>query len=67
MDIWKGTVHTYSKDKEGIAYKSTKQCSCGNSNLLLLASLNMKICTDCDNIIPWFLESGQSSLIQSQR
>ena len=67
MDIWKGNVLTYSKDKESIAHRSTKQCLCGNTNLLRLASLNMKICTDCCITIPWVLTPGQESLIQGQR
>ena len=43
---------------------STKQCpKCYNTNLLLLRTLNLKICTDCNIKIPWFLETNQKTLL----
>ena len=43
--------------------QSTKQYpNCGNENLLLLRSLNQKICTVCDTKIPWFLECRQKAI-----
>ena len=43
--------------------QTTKQCpKCGNTCLILLRSLNMKYCTDCDTEIPWYLEEGQEPL-----
>lgn len=48
--------------------KTTKECpNCKNVNLLLLRSLDKKICTDCDTVIEWYLEKGQKSLICGQR
>jgi ribosomal protein L37AE/L43A len=44
--------------------QSTKQCpKCGNTMLLRLTSLNLKICTDCNIRIPWYLEEGQESVL----
>lgn len=43
--------------------QSTKQCpNCGNTYLILLRSLNLKYCVDCNTEIPWYLEEGQESL-----
>ena len=47
---------------------STKTCpNCGNDKLLLLMSLQLKICTDCDTKITWKLDKGQKTLITSGR
>lgn len=44
--------------------QSTKQCpKCKNTQLLLLRTLNLKICTDCGIKIPWYLEDKQKTLI----
>jgi hypothetical protein len=51
----------WKEDKETKA--TTKVCpKCGNTYLLLLATLNKKICTDCDTVIPWYLDKGQKPL-----
>jgi hypothetical protein len=43
---------------------STKSCPvCGNTNLLLFRTLNIKSCTDCHIDIPWYLENEQKPLI----
>jgi len=48
--------------------QSTKCCTkCGNEQLLLLRTLNQKICTDCDIVIPWYLEKDQEQLIKYTR
>lgn len=52
---------------------STKACTCGNTNLVLLASLNLKGCTDCSSkdegakLIPWNLAEGQKPVHNSAR
>ena len=47
---------------------TTKFCpNCGNTQLLLFRTLNLKSCTDCYIDIPWFLEDGQEQLITYQR
>lgn len=44
---------------------TTKKCpNCGNEQLLLLMTYNMKICTDCDMKIDWYLDKGQKPLLQ---
>lgn len=47
--------------------QSTKWCpDCGNTYLILLTSLNLKLCTDCGKgDIEWYLEEGQKSLLIS--
>ncbi len=43
---------------------STKYCpNCNNTHLLLLQTLNKKICTDCNTEIPWNLDDNQKPLI----
>lgn len=43
--------------------ETTKECpNCGNMHLVLLHSMNMKLCTDCRTEIPWYLEEGQKPL-----
>lgn len=43
--------------------QTTKQCQkCGNTYLILLRSLNLKYCVDCNTEIPWYLEEGQEPL-----
>jgi RNA polymerase subunit RPABC4/transcription elongation factor Spt4 len=43
---------------------STKHCPiCGNENLLLFRTLNLKACTDCFRDINWYLEEDQQPLI----
>jgi hypothetical protein len=43
---------------------STKYCpKCHNTHLLLLQTFNKKICTDCDTVIPWFLDKKQKPLL----
>ncbi len=42
---------------------STKSCPvCGNTNLLLFNTLNLKSCPDCFLDIPWYREANQPSL-----
>lgn len=44
--------------------ETTKECNkCGSTVLILLRSLNMKICGICDNEIPWYLEKNQKPLL----
>lgn len=43
--------------------ETTKKCpKCGNTHLILLRTLNIKFCSDCNTEIPWFLENGQEPL-----
>lgn len=43
--------------------ETTKQChKCGSKVLMLLTSLNKKLCYDCGHEMPWYLEEGQKSL-----
>jgi len=40
--------------------QSTKSCPlCGNTQLLLMQTLNKKACTDCSIEIPWCREAAQ--------
>ena len=42
--------------------QSTKSCPvCGNTQLLLWSTLNLKACTDCHIDIPWYKEEGQTA------
>ena len=48
--------------------QTTKECpKCKNVNLLLLRSMNRKVCTDCGTIIEWYLDKDQKPLICCQR
>lgn len=43
---------------------TTKQCpKCSSKYLILLSSHNLKICSECNTYIPWFLEENQKPLI----
>jgi len=44
--------------------KSTKQCICGNTQLILLRTLNLKICSkkDCCTYIYWPLAANQKQI-----
>jgi len=43
--------------------QTTKICpKCGNTHLVHIATQNIKICTDCQLEIPWYLEPGQKPL-----
>jgi len=46
---------------------STKACACGETRLVLLASIDRKICPSCGAYIVWKLDSGQRSLNGSSR
>jgi len=47
---------------------TTKTCpTCGNTNLVLLTSLNIKICPKCHTTIDWKLKKGQSSLLTNNK
>lgn len=47
--------------------QTTKVCpDCGCTALVLLHSLNQKICGDCHTVIPWYLEPGQKSIHGNQ-
>jgi hypothetical protein len=53
---------------EELEKQSTKCCpKCGNEQLLLLRTLNQKICTDCCIVIPWYLEKDQEQFIKYTR
>lgn len=42
---------------------TTKVCpSCGNTDLLLFSTLNLKSCTDCHRDIDWYKEKDQPDL-----
>ena len=44
--------------------ETTKECpNCGNTHLILLTSLQLKLCTDCRTEIPWYLDEGQKPLL----
>lgn len=48
--------------------QTTKQCKkCGNTSLVLLGSMSIKICPDCNTTHKWELEKGQKPLITSSR
>ena len=46
---------------------STKKCGCGNTDLVLLTSIDQKLCVDCGSEIHWVLDEGQASLHGSSR
>lgn len=39
---------------------SSKECKCGNTDLVLLSSLRLKYCVDCWTEIQWPLDDGQT-------
>lgn len=41
---------------------STKACACGETRLVLLASIDRKLCPTCRAYIVWTLDKGQRSL-----
>jgi transcription initiation factor TFIIIB Brf1 subunit/transcription initiation factor TFIIB len=44
--------------------KTTKICpKCGNTNLVMLSTLNQKRCTDCGEVIKWKKEKHESDYI----
>lgn len=49
------------------APSSTKACPCGESQLVLLRSVNLKLCPTCGHEINWPLDAGQRALISSSR
>jgi len=67
MENWKSTTRVYRKNilyKPEVSKISTKACTqCGNTNLLLFATLNLKTCTDCGIDIPWYIEPNQKALL----
>ncbi len=46
---------------------SSKECSCGNTELILLRTLQEKHCPDCHAVIPWPLDEGQQPLNRPHR
>lgn len=64
---WKGRVQVFRKENKYLAEQSkvsTKSCQlCGNTRLLLTATLNLKTCTDCSKDIPWYKENNQGNYI----
>lgn len=46
---------------------ASKCPKCGNTWLLRLSSLRMKLCTDCNTVIPWELKDKQPPLVKHQR
>ena len=48
--------------------QTTKQCwNCGCKRLRLYASKRMKQCDECQSIMPWELDEGQSPTVGSSR
>jgi len=48
--------------------QSTKHCpKCGNDKLLLLRTLNKKVCTDCNLTIDWKLDKDQRPLFDGAK
>lgn len=46
----------------------TQSCpNCGNTDLVLYRSMNLKQCPDCRTEIPWTLDPGQKPLIGTNR
>lgn len=39
--------------------ETTKQCKCGNTHLILVRTQNKKLCSDCGNVLDWFLDENQ--------
>lgn len=39
---------------------SSKECSCGNTELVLLSTYREKFCCDCNTFIFWPLDDGQT-------
>ena len=66
IEDWKPTIKIYRKSmtyRPEMEKVSSKQCPiCGNEDLLLTRSLNLKACTDCHIDIPWYLEENQLPL-----
>lgn len=47
---------------------STKNCpNCGDERLILLRSLNLKYCTECNEYIYWTLTTNQAPLVTNNR
>lgn len=47
---------------------TTKECpQCGNTQLALISTENLKYCPDCNVWIPWELAEGQQPLITNNR
>ena len=46
---------------------STKACACGETRLVLLRSINRKLCPTCRRYIAWRLDPGQKPLIGPSR
>jgi hypothetical protein len=67
IENWKPTITTCRKSmiyKPDVEIISTKTCPvCGNKELLLTRTLNIKTCTDCFLDIPWYLEEGQQPIL----
>lgn len=45
---------------------TTKCPQCGNKDLVRLGTMNLKVCTDCQLDIPWYVEQGQPALFGGQ-
>ena len=46
---------------------STKRCpKCRSAALILLYSVNLKICSECMTEIPWTLDEGQKSMLSDE-
>lgn len=46
---------------------STKACPCGETRLVLLRSINRKLCPTCRGSIIWPLDVGQKALVRPNR
>lgn len=46
---------------------STKACPCGETRLVLLRSINLKLCPSCKCEIAWPLNAGQKALLRPHR
>jgi len=61
MEWWK-KVRRIWKRRTGVS--STKACpECSSTFLVLLRTQNKKVCSQCNTIIHWTLESGQKPLL----
>lgn len=47
---------------------TTKHCQkCGSTALILLTSLNKKMCSSCGHEMEWYLDPGQKPIFEGAR
>lgn len=61
---WRAIVRRFRPAPTGTT-KACPECYC--KDLILLTSLNTKICSQCGIEIPWYLEKGQKPLLIKTR